>query len=212
MKTLGSLLYVVYLSIGIAAGNAYAQGTIIFNNLSNGDPSPVAKSGGLVFLSSGFGSNVTPLNQDVNFMLVGGPSFSDAQVLSTWLVSDGTAKAIVTGPGHFADPAGTVFAVPGVAAGGTAFLSVAGWVGNYSTFQQAQAAGAPFGEAFFQSSTGGGGAPPVSMVGMPALVISGVPEPSTFAIAAAGLLLVAIMRLESDRSFQRGTDIGPNKI
>jgi hypothetical protein len=192
-KFMRNLILFVCCALGLAPTAVYPQGTIMFNNLSNTDQSPAATTGGLVF----YLDPSTPyslLNKDVNFVLLAGPSLSQQQVIHTWLVGDGSARGIVTGPGHFADPTGRIFTIPGIAAGGTAFLTIDAWAGNYPTGLDAMWAGAPVGSVSFGTTTGGAGAPPPSLVWMPAFVISVIPEPSVLAIGLAGGILLTLHR------------------
>jgi hypothetical protein len=172
-------------ALNIAPSELYSQGTIVFNNLSNNDPSPAAPANGLVFLN--INSSWSPLNEDVNFQLVAGPNGLDMHVLHTWLIGDGSAAGITTGSGHFADPTGSIFSIPGVNAGSPAVVAIEAWAGNYPSMSSALAAGEQSGIVIFSSQTGGNGAVPVSMIGMPALGLSIVPEPSALAIGLLGV-------------------------
>jgi hypothetical protein len=166
----------------------HAQGTIVFNNSANTDASPTAKSNGLAFLLN------SPLAQDVNFQLYAGSSQPTESLIHSWLITDGTAKGIVTSPGHFSDPAGSVFLIPGVASGQPAVVLIAAWTGNYPSFLSAEEAGAEFGVASFQYTAGGSGVPAQSLLNMPALDLAAIPEPSPTALAIVGCLLVALKR------------------
>lgn len=188
LKRLASLLVVV---TGLA-GHALAQGTIAFNNLANVNSSPYAHSGegGLAFLGSPSGFAL--LNQDINFELEAGRELGSLQPIYTWLLGDGSAKGIAVGGGYFADPSGGTYAIPGVPAGGDAIVEVRAWLGNYDNFADAIVANTPSGSVIFQNPTGGGGAPPASLVNMGALVVwSSIPEPAPVVLfmAGAGALL-----------------------
>src|SRR5579859_584591 len=115
------LILIGLMSAGIASG-AFAQGQIYFDNGLNTSNSPTATSGGLIFLNGAL------LNQDVNAQLYGGSSASTMVLLSTLLLSDGTAAADVTGigsPGILTDLSGTILNVnTGGVANGTAFFQV----------------------------------------------------------------------------------------
>jgi hypothetical protein len=168
-----------------------AQGTIAFNNLANNDPFIGAKSGGLVFLygSSGWGL----LNEDVNFELEAGPNgaISSMQPIHTWLISDGSAKGIAVGGGHFADPSGGTYVIQGVPVGYNALIDIYAWEGNFGNYMDAVAAGEPNGFVTFYNRTGGAGTP-ASLVNMPAFGLSVIPEPASLALflAGAGALLL----------------------
>jgi hypothetical protein len=190
MRTLTVQLLAVVL--GLSTSGLHAQGTIVFNNLGNSDPSPYAQTSGLVFLADS--SSFFLLNQDLNFELLAGPSTPSVSLIHSWLISNGTAKGIATGSGHFADPTGTTFLVPNVAANQPAIVEINTWVGNYPTFLSAREAGAPSSIIVFQYTTGGGGAPAPSLLIMPALVIGGIPEPSAEVIALLGVVVFGIAR------------------
>ncbi len=96
----------------------HAQGLIAFNNLANDNPSFSADTGGLVYL---WNPGLELLNQDVNFQLSAGPTPDSLTPIATWLLSDGSAKGIATGAGHFADPSGATYAIPGVSPGSLAW-------------------------------------------------------------------------------------------
>ena len=183
----------------LASLEVYPQGTIVFNNLSNSNPSPTAAANGLVFLPNADFS-LSLLNQDISFDLTAGPNAAFQQTIHEWLVSDGSARGIATGGGHFADPSGSIFTIPGVAPGGTAWVEIFVWAGNYPTALAAMQDGAPIGIVSFQNTTGGGAAPPASLVEMPALVLTPfIPEPSSLAIGLLGAVLLVL------RGRKRGT-------
>src|ERR1700682_6240549 len=87
-------------------GGAYAQGTIVFNNLGTNE--------GLVFIYPEHFSVAggRPLDQDLNFALLAGPNAGALMLQHAWLLSDGTAKGINVGPGLFADPTAAVLVLP----------------------------------------------------------------------------------------------------
>jgi len=172
-----------------------AQGTIAFNNLANNDPSMDAQSGGLVHIWTGSDLSFELLNGDINFELYESSTadFSSLRPVHTWLLSDGSASGISVGGGHFADPSGGVYTIPGVAPGSEVYIGIAAWTGNYTSYEGAVAAGIQTaGIVHFWNPTGGGGTPAASMVGMPALEVPAfVPEPAPLALflAGAGALL-----------------------
>jgi len=157
-----------------------AQGYIAFKNLP-----PAA---GLVYYSENQNPGAILLNQDANFQLLGGADPFNLQPIQIWLLSDGTATGINVAPGRFADPSGGVYAVPGVQAGGIAYLQVFGWSGNFDTREAAAQSGAA-GVAVFQNPTGNAYAAP-GLTGMNGLII-GIPEPSSLALSCCGGLMLA---------------------
>ena len=174
-----------------------AQGTIAFNNLANNDPTMAAQSGGLVHMWTGSDLSFELLNADINFALYESRTadFSSLYPVHTWLLSDGSASGISVGGGHFADPSGGVYTIPGVAPGSEAYIGIAAWTGNYTSYEAALAAGSMTACLVqFWNPTGGGGTPAASMLGMPALDVPHfvVPEPAPLALflAGAGALLL----------------------
>ena len=131
-----------------------------------------------------------------NFELIGGTTGPTLQSLHTWLISDGSARGIAVGGGHFADPGGGTYVIPGASPGGDAILIIRAWVGNYGSWiAAANAPGEePMGEVIFHNPVGGGGAPAASLVGMPALNLSSIPEPSPLALLAGAAAAVLAWR------------------
>lgn len=183
MKTLKGWVLCSAVVLGVAA-RCDAQGTIAFNNLGN--------TTGLVSINYGSGWGL--LNEDVNFALVAGPNGAALQLIHEWLLSDNSAKGISVGGGHFADPSGGVFAIPGVPAGASAIVEVLAWAGNYDRLIDASAAGLPTGNVVFRNPTGGNGTPASSLVGMPALEMTWIPEPSSLTLALVGAVAWRLSR------------------
>ncbi len=198
MKTLKPLALTAVIALLWTPG-ARSQGTIEFNNLANQDASPGAANGGLVFLAPGLYlpppvSKPVLADQDMNFQLLGGPNAQMLQPIHTWLLSDNSAKGIIVGPGHFADPSGGVYAIPGVQAGTPAMLQILAWQGSYDSLAAAARALAPYGwSGPFWNPTGGGGASASSLVDMPALIVY-VPEPSSLTLALVGAVACQLSR------------------
>jgi hypothetical protein len=184
MKTLVKNLTVVWLLLALGAGlirEAHAQGTIMLNNLANSDASLIARTNGLASISWGTNNVWSLLNQDVNFQLWAGPNLASLQLIHTWLLSDGSAKGISLGGGHFADPTHAAYSIFGVEAGRTVFVQIYAWPGDYDRIGDASGRGLPIAAVAFQNPSGGNGVAPMSLVGMPALfmsvVSSGVTQP-----------------------------------
>ncbi len=188
MKTLKPLALIAVVAL-LSTLDARSQGTIVFNNLANQDASPGATSGGLVFLAPVMDTrDAVLMSEDINLQLWGGPNAQMLQPIHTWLLSDNSAKGIIVEGGHFADPSGGVYAIPGVQAGTPAMLAVDAWLGNYDSLAAAAAAneGLTIGHTVpFWNPTGGGGASASSLVDMPALVVY-VPEPSSLTLVLVG--------------------------
>jgi len=132
------------------------------------------------------------LNQDLNFSLQANPraDVNSLQPVGTWLISNGSAKGIAGGGGHFANPIGSVYAITGVAPGSAAFIVIKAWTGNYDSIASAVAAGQFVGGVGFWNPTGGGGTAASSLVATPAVNMPGIPEPSPLALLAGGAVAV----------------------
>ena len=181
MKTKVAVLFAAFLSANVAL-ELNAQGYIAFNNL------PPAN--GLVYLASDIPGGLL-LNQDVNFELFVGASPFNKQSIHKWLVSDGSASGINVGPGQFADPSDSVFEIPGVRLGGTAYVELWAWIGDFTTFQAALRVGAA-GTTAFPNPTGTFDSAP-GLTGMQSFVI-GIPEPSVLVLAGAGVIALLACR------------------
>ena len=182
MNTISKLVLYAFLVAGLSP-SVRSQGTIRFNNLDNTDPSLAAANNGLVFLLQR--TNYNPLNQDLNFELLGGASPTNLAPIKTCLLIDGTAKGISVGDGHFADPSDGVYHVIGVPINGMATLAIQAWTGNATNWWQADWY-SPL--VIFSNPTGGGGSVVPSLTGMPALLIP-IPEPSVGSYAVGGVLI-----------------------
>ncbi len=163
---------------------AYAQGSVVFENLGPGLNAPVYESDG-----------VTPLSGS-QFMaeLLAAPSADN-------LTSIGAAVGFLTTPraGYFN---GGIRDINSVVPGDTAWIVVRVWnTGSGSTFAQAQASGLP--DSWWESAVftvvtggriiGGGPTPPAYLTGLgTSPVYLNVPEPSAFALAALGASVVLV--------------------
>lgn len=204
MKTLKPLALSAVVALLWTPG-ARSQGTIVFNNLANQDASPGAASGGLVFLAPVMARDAVLISGDINLQLWGGPNAQALQIIHTWLLSDNSAKGIIVTGGHFADPSGGVYAIPGVQAGAPAVLAVVAWLGNYDSLTAAAAAneGLTIGHtAPFWNPTGGGGASASSLVDMPALVVN-IPEPSSLTLVLVGAVGWQLSRRGKSKETQK---------
>jgi len=181
------------IALGTAVG-AFAQGQVTFDNGgANTAATPTSPNHGLVF--TGTALNPVPLSQDINLVLLGGPSAGNLSVIATYLLSDGTAAldyGFGANPGQFADPNGNVYNVPGVLAGGTGTFQVEAWLGLDTSYAAAIADGSAFGTSgTYTSATGGttaaGAIPPVSIGdAMPSFLVTAAPEPTTLALCGLG--------------------------
>src|SRR5436190_17655254 len=103
-----------YLSIVLTgfAVRAFCQGAVFLDNLANSSMSPMATSDGLFWLSTG--GTLSLINQDFNAAFYGGSDSGSLSLLTTFLLSDGTAAGDNSvGPGTFGDPVGNDYRIPG---------------------------------------------------------------------------------------------------
>jgi len=174
----------------LVATGALAQGLIAIDNNANTSSDPAAANNGLFWVGA------SKLAADANLTLLAGASAGSLSPLKTFLLSNGSATgSSAAGPGTWTDLSGNTYAVPGVAAGGTGWFQVQIWLGNYSSYAAAVSGGALTGQSSaFSQTLGGGNLVPPDLTGMPAEVLSVVPEPSTFALAGLGVATLLIFR------------------
>ncbi|MCO5051011.1 MAG: hypothetical protein M9920_01755 [Verrucomicrobiae bacterium] len=159
------------LTLGSAELRVVAQGYIAFNNL------PPAN--GLVYLASDIPGGLL-LDQDVNFALLAGTDSLNLQLISKWLLSDGSATGINVAPGRFADPNQAAYAVPGTEPGDAVYIVVMAWAGPVDSWE----ATGLHGIAEFWNPSGTADLPS-SLTGMDSFII-GIPEPSSLALVLCG--------------------------
>ena len=191
-----SILTGLLVAAGMTA-SVYGQGTIALDNNVNTSTSLGATSNGQFFLAG------TPINQDFNVQFLGSSTTSGFVNLATFLLSLPTTSALTAiggngfGAGTFTDPSGGTYPVTGVASGGSGYIEILAWTGQYSSWAAAQAANTEgvFASAapviFQQGGFGGGQNAPGDLTAMPAInmlqvPVVGVPEPSTLALAGLG--------------------------
>jgi hypothetical protein len=161
---------------------AHGQGTVVFANVYTGGipNAPVYESDGVTKLSGS------------QFMaeLFAGPSVSSLAAIAM------TGFATGSQAGYFFGGEQTINSVPG---GGTAWVQVDVWnTGSGATFPQAQASGLPdswWQSPLFTAQTGnpfGTPLPPQPLTGLGTfpVFLNAVPEPSTFALAVLGAVVV----------------------
>jgi len=206
------------MAVAFAVG-AFAQGTVTLDNSANTSLSTSATGNGLVWIGANVGSAVllgSPTDpniaassaitgnpeDDINVQLLGGSSAGSLSVIATWLISDTTAwgdniYAQGNQYGDILDPLGNTYSVPHVAVGTTATLEVLAWAGTYTSYAAAVGNTYVGSTGVFSNPTGGAGAPPgppAGLSGMPALVLTPVPEPTTFAMIGLGLASMLAVR------------------
>ena len=208
MKKLLLTLCAAGLSVG-----CFAQGVIYFDGSNNSSTSPTATSEGSVFFNTN-GTPILDVGSDVNAVLLASANSdlsSDvtivtlllSQATSTTTTSLGTTQSAIGdvtsyGTGILIDTSGNSYQIPSTSSGQTYYFEVLAWTGNYSTYSAAQsgALGTLAGSSgifseVLTSATGEAN----DIEGMPALVLSPVPEPTTLAIAAlGGLSLLGLRR------------------
>jgi len=162
----------------------YAQGWVALDNLSNTNTAdPLAAASGLFWLSTG--GVPALINQDFNAAFYGGATSNSLPLIATFLLSDRTAIHDNPFPGMFGDPTGNSYPVPGTTE--SAFFQIQAWTGNFNSYAAAVAGGAPAAQSpiFINPVSVPPGFPP-PLLGMPAIVLSSIPEPSTFALVGVG--------------------------
>jgi len=187
MKT--PLLLVVVSALSV---NVYPQGYIVLDNNGNTSTSPTASANGLFWLSTG-GTPVL-IHQDFNASFYAGAASNSLSPIATFLLSNGSAAGDNgTGAGYFTDPSGKAYLIANVTS--SAFVQIQAWTGNFDSYAAAVAGGAAVAESpIFINPVG---LPPLlipDLTGMPAMVLSSVPEPSTFVLAGLGGLCVLLLR------------------
>lgn len=201
-----SLITILFVCL---AFRSHGAGTIFINNLHNtgvyngagGVPftgnnpgtvySSLVTSNGLIFtpdiyaqagnLGGPAGSQLIGL--DFNFSLYGGATAGTVNTLILSLVgTNGAAAGDNVNWGQFS-AGGTSYNVPGTTGAGLGFLDLQVWEGNASSFFASTSFMADSG--VFANPMGGGVTAPDSLSGMPDMILE-VPEPSVFAMFAAG--------------------------
>ena len=174
------------------AGSVCAQGFINFDTYYNTSMSPTATANGQWWLWN-MKTMWQPalLNQDVNAELWASPTGTPGSftLLAKLLLSDRSAQWDIMGnqPGHFWDPSGNVYQVPGATT--SAYFYIQAWLGNATTLWDAMQSAQPSynGEwiGIFRNPTGltASSAPNLTM--NPAIELI-VPEPGTLALAGLG--------------------------
>jgi hypothetical protein len=182
---------VVAIFLAALATGVYAQGHVALDNHINEEwndsTNPFATIHGLFWLSTA-GIPVL-INQDFNAAFYAGTDPGALPLIARFLLSDGTAVADnAFAPGTFIDPTLNVYTIPGAYV--SAFFQIQAWTGNFDSYAAAVSAGAPTAQSsVFLDSVGVPPTPPAPLTGMPAMVLSVIPEPSTTALVGfAGLI------------------------
>jgi hypothetical protein len=175
--------------IGLS-GSLYGQGQLILDNCNIGYD-PAATSGGLFWIRTGTAPVL--IQQDFNAAFYAGTDSSSLSLISTILLSNGTALGDnAGGPGTFFDPSGAIYTFQSF---NSVFVQIQAWTGNFNSYAAAVNAGGPAAQSpIFANPLGIPPAPPAQLFGMPAMVLSGIPEPSTFALVGAGGVFALLLR------------------
>ena len=210
---MGKLILTLSLVTGMATG-VYAQGDLgsqgsltspaypsnigsfTFDNTANTNSSKTATSGGLAWIGTTL-ATASLLNQDVNMSISDGSG-----LIVQFLLVDSTATGIGTayGSGVFIDNSAYTYYILGSTGGGTVAVTLDAWTGSGLTYEQAlttpgQYAGtASWSLVLGNYTTGGPPSTATDFTGMPALVMTLVPEPTTLALMGLGGLSLLLFR------------------
>jgi len=201
-KTLLTLAVLTGLSAGL-----YAQGVYLNNSDNLGATDPTLTSGGVIFVDNTFNDGPTFPHAvldttDVNLTLLGGSSAGSLTPVVTLTVGGGGADGDIPAGGWLLDPSASVYTIPGVANNAVGYFQLQMWIGNDASY--AAASTDPLAliaqSVVFQNPTAGGGTPPIpppNLDGMPSMVLSPIPEPSTLALAGLGAAALMFLRRRS---------------
>jgi len=181
---------------------------IILDNIANNSPSSSATSNGQLWETVGGVTSIFDGNDyNVGANVYLGSSVGSLTLYGTYIPSTDPKGYTTAGNGEYQfGPAQAFVTVPGIAAGGTAYVELQIWdydspaaTGTYSTFAAAVAGNDPRAQAIFTNPTSNPGAavPPQELSGSPAIVLTTVPEPATFALAGLGLASLLAFRRRS---------------
>lgn len=202
------------LAISALAASAFAQGTIVFQNqtglvrqhtsVTDATLISVPKNGGYVELMSAPVGTALKTSALTSYSSLAG--FLAAN--PGWGLAEGSPAATLIGFGNglFNGP---TLSLSGIAGGASAQYIIAGWTGNYTTYEAAwTAAGANPANSFiglspvFTTVTGDPNLTPPGLAvslrptfgGVTLAPVAVIPEPSTFALAGLGAAALLIFR------------------
>jgi len=165
-----------------------------------------ATSSGLVYINTGGGAVLFDgYNYNLGVTVMGGASSSSLSAMGTYYPGNnpgGTYTGLDVGA-FVLGTSGYGVAVPGVAAGGTAWIQLQFWdyddpsaTGTFTSYAAAVAGKDWVATVLFTNPTSNPTATPpttpVGLVGMPSLIL--VPEPTTLALAGLGLASLLVLR------------------
>ena len=171
------------------AARVLAQGTVVFES---------AASTGWITVGPNTGPASYAAAGTYTVALLWAPGTTPVpQSAFTQIALYGLATGGITQTGFFSDS--TVVLTGNATIGGTpALFEVQGWLGNYTSYAAASAAGVPVGQtAEFVNRTGDPrppATPPILTTGWDGNMILGVPEPGTLAICAFGAVALLFLR------------------
>jgi hypothetical protein len=176
-----------------AVASAFAQGQVTLRNIFNSDTSPTATSNGLFFFQP-VGGSPNLIQTDFNAVFYGGSSAANLGLLASF-IGPNAVGVNAAGAGTFFSS--TIATVPGVPSGSGTF-KVEAWIGTEGTYAEAVNNGRAAGTLTFQNPVGNPLASPPDvppdLTGMGAVILTAVPEPSTFALAGLGAAALLIFR------------------
>jgi len=190
-------------ALGVAT-SVFGQG-LFMSNLGNTGGS-AATSSGLVYIQNGSVSLADLYNNDVGVEISAGLTTDSLSPLGLGTYTSATDPKGYTAWGLGQFYLGNVAietTIPGASAGGTAWIQMNMWFDGpygvptmYNSYSQAYGVGYT-GTVLFQQLLSGGGSPPAPPTGftsMPSVVLSVVPEPSTFVLAGLGMGAIWLLR------------------
>lgn len=184
------------MAAGISA-STYGQG-VILQNIGTG----VGGTNGAIYMSQGV--KFDGLVNNLGVTVSGGMDAGSLQAVGIGTFKANTDPKGYTGfdAGVFQlGAAGAAINIPGVAAGGIATIRLQIWfdgaasAGLFPNYAAAVAAGGLAREVTFLQNTGNPPlTPPGPLNGMPDVILSNVPEPSTLALAGLGIASLLVFR------------------
>ena len=185
---------------GVAVG-VLAQGQINLGNYDNPyllqrdgiNPSPTNTIYGLFWLDLDGSGPIAPalINTDFNVSFYGAADANNLVLLKTFVDSGGGALPFDGfGPGTFLDLSYQPVSIPGALT--DAFFRIEAWIGGPTLQSATYSATSPVFENFIGNPYGLPPSVPTTFFHMPAMVLTPVPEPSTFALGSLGAVMLLI--------------------
>jgi len=180
------------LMVGLAV-SALAQGQINLDNNGNTSTSPTATSNGLFFFDTDGPGPSAPFlaNADFNVSFYGGSDASSLVLLRTFQGATASGGNLF-GAGTFTDPQGVAATIGGATT--TGFFRIDAWTGAATSYDTAPANALKGSSGVFSNPIAIPPTTPPDFTSMPSVVLTSVPEPSTFALAGLGAAALLIFR------------------